>query len=43
MKGWKMVKTMLPFLGTFPFFLMLSGSMRTREPGLVSSKAEKAL
>jgi len=26
---WKIVKKMLPFFGTFPFFLMSSGAIRT--------------
>ena len=40
MKVWKMVKKMLPLVGTLPFFLISSGLMRTRAS---SGKAEKAL
>ena len=38
-----MVKKMLPFLGTRPLFLISSGAIRTSEPGVLSSKVEKAL
>jgi hypothetical protein len=40
MKVWKIVKKRLPFFGTFPFFRMSSGSMRTSAS---SGNAEKAL
>ena len=40
MKDWKIVKKMLPFFGTRPFFLISSGAMRTKAS---SAKAEKAL
>ena len=40
MKVWKMVKKILPFLGTLPFFLMSEGLILTRAS---SSKAPKEL
>ena len=43
MKVWKMVKKMLPFVGTRPFLLISSGAMRISEPGLESSNAENEL
>jgi len=40
MKVWKIVKNGLPFFGTLPFFLISSGSIRTRAS---SGNAENAL
>jgi len=40
MKVWKIVKKMLPLVGTLPFLLMSAGEMRTIAS---SGKAENAL